>query len=114
MTSRDLLLWEVGYIYLLLQLQRDGVVMKHKMFTVYDSKAEVYMRPFFARADGEATRMFAASVADPNHQFGSNPADYTLFAIGEYDDDSARFTQYEVFTNLGNGVRFLKKEIVNG
>jgi len=81
--------------------------MKHKMYSVYDSKAQVWMRPLFMRADGEAIRAFRASVADPQHQFGMNPADYTMFAIGEFDDDKGIAVAYDVFTNLGNGVQML-------
>lgn len=78
--------------------------MKHKVYSVYDSKAEVWMKPIFVRADGEAIRMFRASVADSSHQFGMNPADYTMFAIGEFDDDTGRYVSYDVFRNLGNGI----------
>lgn len=88
--------------------------MKHKVYTVYDSKAECYMLPIYKRADGEAVRAFEVSVADPNHQFGMNPADYTLFGIGEYDDDKARFLQYDAFVNLGNGAQFVGKVKSNG
>lgn len=88
--------------------------MKHKVYTVYDSKAECYMLPIYKRADGEAVRAFEISVADPNHQFGMNPADYTLFGIGEYDDDKARFAQYDAFVNLGNGAQFAGKVKPNG
>lgn len=86
--------------------------MKHKVYTVYDSKAEVWMVPFYARADGEAVRMFKASVERSDHQFGMSPGDYTLFGIGEYDDDKARFAQPDAFVNLGNGAQFTPKEIV--
>lgn len=79
--------------------------MKHKVFTIFDSKAQIYMQPFYMRADGEAVRAFRASLARPDHQFARDPGDYTLFAIGEFDDDSGRFYQSESFVNLGNGVQ---------
>lgn len=86
--------------------------MKHKVYTVYDSKAQVYMQPLFFRADGEAIRAFSASIARPGHTFADYPADYTLFAIGEFDDDNAMFSQYDAHRNLGNGVQFLPKKDV--
>lgn len=86
--------------------------MQHRVYTVYDSKAEVYMQPIFMRADGEAVRAFKASIAQSGHQFASNPADYTLFAIGVYDDDKGRVTHFDAFVNLGNGAQF--KEVSNG
>lgn len=80
--------------------------MKHKMYSVYDSKAQVYMKPILMRADGEATRAFKASIASPDHQFALNPGDYTMFGIGEFDDDSGVVSTYDVFVNLGNGAQF--------
>lgn len=80
--------------------------MKHKVYTVYDSKAEVFMQPIYFRADGEATRAFKSSIQSNGHQFSNNPGDYTLFRIAEYDDDKAVFTAYESFVNLGNGAQF--------
>lgn len=105
--SRIELLWLVQYQLLLFNLRDDGAIMKHKVYTVFDSKALVYMQPFYMRADGEAIRAFRMSIGKPGHTFSDYPADYTLFAIGEYDDDNGRFTQYDVFSNLGNGVQFL-------
>lgn len=92
--------------------------MKHKVYTVFDSKAQIFMQPFYMRADGEAVRAFRASLARPDHQFARDPGDYTLFAIGEFDDDNGRFAQAESFTNLGNGVQHLpvnqSQEVSNG
>lgn len=81
--------------------------MRHKCFTVFDSKASVFMQPFYMRAGGEAVRAFAASIARSGHPFHDYPADYTLFEIGEFDDDTGTFTNYDVKVNLGNGVQFL-------
>lgn len=80
--------------------------MKHRVYTVYDSKAQVYMQPIYFRADGEAVRAFKSSVQQAGHQFALNPGDYTMFCIGEYDDDTARFISYESFVNLGNGAQY--------
>lgn len=80
--------------------------MRHRVYTVYDSKAQVYMQPIYFRADGEAVRAFQASVRSAGHQFANNPGDYTLFGIAEYDDDKALFSMYDAFVNLGNGAQF--------
>lgn len=101
------MLFDLERFYYYSHVLEGGVFMKHKVYTVYDSKAEVYMQPIFMRADGEAIRAFSASIAQNGHQFATNPGDYTLFAIGEYDDDKGRFVQYDAFVNLGNGVQFI-------
>jgi len=58
------------------------------MFSIYDSKAEAYNNPFYARNEATARRMFGAAAMDPNtdlHKFGG---DFTLFMVGEFDEDT--------------------------
>lgn len=59
-----------------------------RMYSVFDSKAAVYLQPFCCRAEGEAVRMFRTSCLDKSHQFGQFPQDYTLVYVGAYDDNS--------------------------
>ena len=61
---------------------------KLKVFAVRDSKAEAYMNPFFMRSRGEALRAFVSGVNDPQTQLCKFPADFTLFEIGEFDEES--------------------------
>jgi len=65
--------------------------MNHKIFTIYDSKAKAYLTPFFLHEDGMALRVFTDCVNDKEHQFGKHPEDYTLFNIGSWSDDKAKF-----------------------
>jgi len=83
--------------------------MKHEIFTIYDSKAQAYLTPFFLHKDGMAMRVFADCVNDKNHQFGKHPEDYTLFRIGSWDDDKAKFLTNNPIA-IGNGVEFIDKE----
>lgn len=57
-----------------------------KMFTVYDSKAEAHLPPFYCTAVGVAIRNFQVAAEDEAHAFCKHAADYTLFQIGEFDD----------------------------
>ena len=65
--------------------------MKQNIFTIYDSKANAYLTPFFLHKDGMALRVFTDCVNDTQHQFGKHPEDYTLFNIGSWDDEKAKF-----------------------
>jgi len=65
--------------------------MKHNIFTIYDSKAQAYLTPFFMHQDGMALRVFADCINDNSHQFGKHPEDYILFNIGSWEDDKAKF-----------------------
>lgn len=79
--------------------------MLHKMYSVYDSKAEAYLPPFFASTKGVALRRFITSVNDPDHQFAIYPGDYTLFEIGEYDDQTGQVVSCNPIS-LGVAVEF--------
>lgn len=62
--------------------------MKLGVFSVYDAAVKAYLPPFFARAPGEAQRMFRDAIRDPKSQFAPHVEDYTLFQLGEFDDMS--------------------------
>lgn len=81
--------------------------MKLKVYTVYDKAVGAYLPPFFARAKGDALRMFQASCQNSNHQFFKYAGDYTLFEIGEFDDGTCMISMHTVLENLGNGVQFV-------
>lgn len=60
--------------------------MIHKMFTIYDTKSEMYLPPFYVRVAAEAIRSVRDAAAQPGHQFQKYPAEFALFEVGEYDD----------------------------
>ena len=73
-----------------------------KMFNVYDSKVEAYHRPFFANSTGEAKRMIIEAAKDESSMLFQYPADFTLFEIGDFDDNDGQIELYESAVNLGN------------
>jgi hypothetical protein len=79
------------------------------MYCIHDSKAQAYLPPFFFHRDGQATRVFANCVNNEEHTFAINPADYTLFKVGSFDDSNAliKVNQSNTPISLGNGVEFL-------
>lgn len=83
--------------------------MISQAFTIYDSKAEAYLSPFFMQSKGQALRAFQDAAQDKETQFAKHPSDFTLFEIGEYDDSTGIFTQYENKTSLGLAIEFIKE-----
>lgn len=83
--------------------------MLHKLFTVYDEKAEVFLPPFFVPTLGIALRAFTDAINSDSHQFGKHPSDYTLFELGSFDDHDATL-QEKAKKSLGNGVEFIDPE----
>lgn len=82
--------------------------MLHKIFSVYDSKAELYLTPFFMKTKGEAVRGFEDVANDKNSAIGRHAEDYTLFELGEYDDCSAIFSLHKTPISIGVALEFVK------
>ena len=58
------------------------------MYAVYDSQAEAAMRPLFFERDAVAVRWFTGAVHDEANQMGRTPEDFTLYRLGDFDDES--------------------------
>lgn len=63
--------------------------MKHRIFTVFDVKAQAYLPPFCMPETAMAVRVFTDCVNADDHQFAKHPGDYTLFELGSWDDSCA-------------------------
>lgn len=75
--------------------------MKVKVFTFFDCKVGAYMQPFFAQSPGAALRILLGSIERPDHILAKHPADFTLFELGEFDDQLGQFTNLHTPMNLG-------------
>lgn len=75
-----------------------------KIFSVYDSKAEAYIRPFFSKNAQTAMRDFATAANDQTTAFHRNAGDYTLFEIGEWDEQTGVIKTNDIKTNLGTAL----------
>lgn len=72
--------------------------MRFKLYSLHDVKMEIYLSPFVARNDVEATRQLAGSMADPNMRNSPMclaPSDFSLVCVGDFDDDSGALTSSE-------------------
>lgn len=77
--------------------------------SIYDSAVKAYLQPFFQRTRGEALRSFRAAVNEEGHNFQVHAADYTLFVIGEFDEDTGKLIPYDTPDNLGKAIEHLDK-----
>lgn len=62
------------------------------LYTVYDQKAEYYTTPFVSQNDKTLTRTMTQLRNDPDSKLGQNPADFTVFHFGTFDDETADLT----------------------
>lgn len=62
--------------------------MKIGFFAIFDLQVKTFMRPWLARTFGEAERVFGDAVRDPKGELGQHAGDYSLFKLGEFDDET--------------------------
>lgn len=78
-----------------------------KIFSVYDSKVEAYIQPFFMQSRGQAIRAFGDTAGDQTTNIGKHPADFTLFELGEFDDSNASFVMHPTPISIGVAIELL-------
>ena len=64
-----------------------------KVYSVYDNAAGAYLPPFTQQNDAMAIRIVQGMVNDGRSIFSQSPADFSVFYLGEYDDENGMFTQ---------------------
>lgn len=75
--------------------------MIYEVLSVYDSKAKVFMKPFFNTNLAVGVRLFADVANDPDQPMCRNAEDYTLFHLGSWDDNKGTYEQFATAVNLG-------------
>lgn len=77
------------------------------VYAIYDSKVQAFLQPWYAQNHATACRNLELACRDPKSGFVQFPVDYTLFCIGEYDDQSGVISPHQLHQNLGNMQQFL-------
>lgn len=80
-----------------------------KMFSIRDTKGEIYNNPFFQKTAGEAQRSFKSLVNDDKSSIKRYPEDYHLYYLGEYDDQTGKFAPLDAPVHQCSGVDVLDK-----
>lgn len=65
--------------------------MKTEIYTIFDTKAKIYNKPFHQVNEAVALRTATDLANDSNSEIAKSPEDYILFYLGNYDDQSAQF-----------------------
>lgn len=78
-----------------------------KIFAVHDSKAEIFGTPIFLPTLGLAIRAFADQVNNPEpNPISQHPEDYTLFDIGEYNQETGELIANKTPKSCGLALEF--------
>lgn len=88
--------------------------MKHdqnliSIYSVFDDKVGAYLQPFFARNDAVALRQFQSAAMDTSSQFNKFAADYTLFYIGQFDENNGFLNRTTTPKNLGTALHAISQ-----
>jgi len=86
--------------------------MKIHVYSIFDSKAGIFSRPWYSITEAVARRQFSELANDPSTEIGRHSADFSLFYLGLFDDSDGAFTNNTVPENLGLAAQF-KKEVSN-
>ncbi len=62
--------------------------MKLSMYSIYDTIAEVFNKPFTSHNDNDAMRAFTQSLQKAD----SNKDDYVLYRVADWNDSSGELT----------------------
>jgi len=81
-----------------------------KAYAIYDRKGLIYNAPFFAPAVGHATRSFADLANDTNTMVGRHPADFTLYYVGAYDDQSGLLIPVTALEHIVDAQTLVKEQ----
>lgn len=87
--------------------------MKLYIYSIYDEKVEAYNTPFFEKAHPAAIRMFEDLANDAHTSVHRHAQDFTLYAIGEWDDEKADIQRYENPQNLGRASDYYSQTTVS-
>lgn len=79
-------------------------------FSIYDEKAQVYSRPFYALTMGEAIRTFSDASNTPDSPYNRHPTDYTLYQVGSFDDANGELDDH-INNNLGSSDQYIDQKL---
>lgn len=85
--------------------------MKLLIYAVRDLKSNSFTFPHFNNTHGQAIRAFGDLVRNPKSVIAAHPEDYSLFHLGEFDDESGAVKSLPVPVSLASAIEFVP---VNG
>lgn len=83
--------------------------MKLKIFSVRDTRLGIYMQPIFMQHVGQVVRSWEEMVNDPKTTLCKHPSDYSLYELGEFDEDAGTFAALPVHKLIATAKEFRKE-----
>lgn len=83
--------------------------MTKVLCSIYDSKAEYWSLPMCFHSEAQAVREFGNAVNGNDTEYGRHPEDYTVFALGTFDESTGTIDVFEVPSALAVGIILVKE-----
>lgn len=83
--------------------------MTNLQFTILDHKAQAHSIPFFAPTVEVAERHFTDLSNDLDTSIGRYPADFTLYLVGTFNQDTADVEPIRPKQHIGNALDYVNK-----
>lgn len=84
--------------------------MKQQCFSVCDNKTGYFHVPFFSPTVPSGKRMFQEACRDTSTLMSKYPEDFTLWHVGEFDDNDGRLTQFDPPGQIAKALDYVKGE----
>lgn len=81
--------------------------MKQQIMAVHDMAARAYCKPFFVPHLQMGVRTFTDACNSPQSEVSKHPADYRLYHLGEYDDETGLIFVLPFPLQIGHGPEFV-------
>lgn len=78
--------------------------MTLKMFSIRDTKGDVFHRPFYKQNEAEAERDFVTGVNDPKSTMYLYPEDFDLYFVGTYDEQTGTLSALETPVHIKKAI----------
>ncbi|UQT28871.1 nonstructural protein [Microvirus AZ-2020] len=81
-----------------------------KIFAVKDLAINAFGNPIFCKAQGQAIRSFMDECNNQESMMAKHPADYEMYYIGEYDEETAAILQADNIERVARATDYVNKE----
>jgi len=80
------------------------------LFGILDAKVGLFVNLFQARSSAEGMRIFGDQVTSRESIMSMHPEDYSLFRVGEFDQENGRLTSELAPVALVTGIELTARE----
>lgn len=80
------------------------------MYSIRDTKSELYSTPWYAINHATAIRNFSKAVNSSESPIKEQPEDYDLWYVGEYDDNTGKINPEPTPQHISKAVDCLKNK----